>query len=614
MNTDPVAQARTLLVEATGLPTRWRHRDHFTVLETGFGLGNGFLATWQAWQEDPQRCARLTFISTESKPIAHADLAVAHAASPLREQADQLLEAWPPLTRNLHVLSFDAGRVRLLLGLGHVQAWLRELVAEVDAFYLTDADATWDTRMAKAIGRLAAPDATLAVRSLSPELHAGLTSVGFKFRADVDGPGLPIQAHFAPRFAPQRAPARAARFAPAQHRAVIVGAGLAGCASAWALAEQGWDCTLIERRTAPASEASGNAVGLFHGILNAHDGLHARFNRAAALAAHRAVEVAVREHGARGKTDGLLRLETELEAAQMMAVLERLNLPPDYVQAVSAADAGALCGITLTHPAWFYPGGGWVAPAALVRSFIQRAGRHVTARYGVSVQAIRQTGSGWALLGAQGELIDEAATVVVANAADALRLLRVSDWTVRLTRGQISGWPASAGAPTHSSAPRSRLPVTGAGYLTPVVDDIAWFGASSDVDDMDPSIREADQLNNIARLRQLIGPLPEVSLARLEGRTAWRCTASDRLPIIGAVPDPSALAVEVPDQVRFVPRLPGLHVFTALGSRGITWSALGAQVLAAGIAGVPMPLEASLLDAVDPARFAVRAKRRSAAG
>jgi tRNA 5-methylaminomethyl-2-thiouridine biosynthesis bifunctional protein len=54
-------------------------------------------------------------------------------------------------------------------------------------------------------------------------------------------------------------------------------------------------------------------------------------------------------------------------------------------------------------------------------------------------------------------------------------------------------------------------------------------------------------------------------------------------------------------------------VFTALGSRGITWSALGAQVLASSITGAPQPLEASLLDAIDPARFVARAVRRSSA-
>jgi tRNA 5-methylaminomethyl-2-thiouridine biosynthesis bifunctional protein len=84
------------------------------------------------------------------------------------------------------------------------------------------------------------------------------------------------------------------------------------------------------------------------------------------------------------------------------------------------------------------------------------------------------------------------------------------------------------------------------------------------------------------------------------------------LPVIGAVPDLQACIDRPLDQPRFVPRLPGLYVHTALGSRGITWSTLGARTVAALISGAPAPLEASLLDAVDPARFVSRAVRRSA--
>jgi tRNA 5-methylaminomethyl-2-thiouridine biosynthesis bifunctional protein len=64
------------------------------------------------------------------------------------------------------------------------------------------------------------------------------------------------------------------------------------------------------------------------------------------------------------------------------------------------------------------------------------------------------------------------------------------------------------------------------------------------------------------------------------------------------------------DQPRLVPRLPGLYVLTALASRGIAWSLLGARSVAALMSGAPCPLDASLLDAVDAGRFVARAARR----
>ena len=49
----------------------------------------------------------------------------------------------------------------------------------------------------------------------------------------------------------------------------------------------------------------------------------------------------------------------------------------------------------------------------------------------------------------------------------------------------------------------------------------------------------------------------------------------------------------------------------ALGSRGLIWAPLAAQMLCAWVESTPMPLEADLLDALDPARWLVRQARRA---
>jgi tRNA 5-methylaminomethyl-2-thiouridine biosynthesis bifunctional protein len=169
-----------------------------------------------------------------------------------------------------------------------------------------------------------------------------------------------------------------------------------------------------------------------------------------------------------------------------------------------------------------------------------------------------------------------------------------------------------------SSAPgaTTRLPIAGAGYLLPPIDGRIVFGATSSLNDPDPKVRAEDHRFNAGQLERLTGQSLLVDAAQLEGRTAWRCVTPDRLPIVGAVPvlDPQLrTGAGRLDQVRFVAREPGLFVFTALGSRGITWSALCAEVLAAEISSAAVPLEAGLLDAIDPARFAVRAWRGGAA-
>jgi tRNA 5-methylaminomethyl-2-thiouridine biosynthesis bifunctional protein len=592
-----------------GLVPRWQGRERFVVLGTGFGVGEQFLATLDAWRNDPQACRQLHFIAIERSLPARTDLQQAHADSPWPALAQALVAAWPPLTPNLHRLSFEAGRVQLLLVPGDVAASLPELSAAVDAFLLDglapgrDPELRQD-RLFKGLARLAAPDATVAMGTATGAQRAALTTAGF----DV------AQARFAPRFQARRRPdARRAAAGMAERRVLVVGAGLAGCAAAWALAEQGCQVTLIDRHAQPAQEASGNPAGLFHGIVNRQDGAHARFNRAAALQAATVVQQAIDEHGVPGSTGGLLRLDPGADIDTLRQQLAATGLPADYVRAVSAEQASALCGMALPHPGWHFPGGGWVAPRALAAALLARAGAAAEFRGGHKVAAIRHGAGGWALLDAQGQVIDTAPSLVLANAFDALRLIGAPAWPVEKVRGQISLCKAAQpGADGMRTWPK--LPVAGAGYLLPAIGGMVAFGATSQPGDDDPSVRRIDHVHNLAQLARLTGTECAIRPEALQGRTAWRMVSGDRLPIIGAVPDEAALgasAARRPDQPRFVPRLPGLFVFTALGSRGITWSALGAQVLASSITGAPQPLEASLLDAIDPARFIVRAMRRS---
>ena len=609
-------QAAHVFLRGNGLPQRWQRRERFVVLEAGFGLGNNFLATWDAWRADPLRSERLHFVSIEKHPLSRADLARVHAGSHVRDLVAELLDAWPPLTPNLHRMDFDEGRVQLTLALGDVSDWLPEIVASVDAFYLDGFapernPAMWQPRVFKALARLAAPQATAATWSAARTVRSGLTTAGFEVqRAPGSGDKREITlARYAPRFTPRRAPARLGPGACVDRHALVVGAGLAGCAAAWALADQGWRSTLFERLPDIAGAASGNRAGIFHGIVNPQDGAHARFNRAAALQARRAVRSAIENHGAPGQLRGVLRLEHARPLATMQAVLAALGLPPDYVQALSALDASGMSGVRLPAPAWFYPGGGWVQPSALATSLLQRAGSSAIMHSGVQVAALRRQGELWQLLDAAGSVLDEAAVVVLANSFEATGLLGANGWPLHLVRGQTSEFPAVTPGLRLPS-----LPVAGNGYVMPALPGgLALCGATAHRDDLDAAPRVEDHLHNLAQLERLTGSAPQIDASALEGRVGWRCVAEDRLPLIGAVPDRQRLqepGIRL-DQPRFVPRTPGLFVFTALASRGITWAALGAQSLASVISGAPCPLEASLLDAADAARFVSRAACRA---
>lgn len=594
-------QAQHVFLGGNGLPQGWAGQARFVILETGFGLGNNFLASWAAWRNDPARCERLFFISIEKHPLRREDMVRAHAASPEPALAAELLAAWPPLTHNLHSLSFEGGRVQLLLALGDVRDWLKTLVAEVDAIYLDGFapalnPAMWDGYTLKLLARLAKPGASASTWSTAPAVIEGLSAAGFTVekRPGFAKKGRMSVACFAPRHLLQRPPARQA-LAPAAREVLVIGAGLAGAACAWALRREGLSCTVLDSHGAVAQGSSGNPGGLFHGTLNPDDGLHARFNRAAALATGRALAelptLPWQQHG-------LLRLEAERDIARMRAQIDRLGLPDDYVQALDAEAAQALAGIAHGRPAWFYPGGGALPPADYVRALLG----DTPLRLGRRVASLRTGGAGWRALDEDGTLLAEAPAVVLAGGHLSPHLLQdlAPDLALPLARqrGQISHLaPAS---------PLPALPLAGAGYALADGGGGLWCGATSQDEDMDPTLRPADQRRNLEQWAEL-ARLPGVPEAALSGRVGWRLLAPDRLPLVGGLPQgPQGRE----DQPRLLPRLPGLVLCSALGSRGISWAALCGQVAAAQLTGAPLPLEGDLLDAIDPARFRVRESRR----
>lgn len=605
-----LVQARHVFLQGNGLPGRWAGRERFVVLETGFGLGNNFLATWDAWRRDPARCGHLHVVAVELHPLRRDDLERGHTDSPLPDLAAALVQAWPPLTPNLHLLDFEGGRVQLTLALGDAQALLPSLRLAADAIYLDGfAPARnprmWTPQLLKAVGRLAADGASAATWSVARDVHAGLAAAGFEVGVvpGVGGKREITVARYRPRFVPRRLPDPAV----ASRDAVVVGAGLAGAAVARALAGLGLQVEVLEGAGGAAQAASGNPAGIFHGTLNPDDGSYARLYRSAALVAAATYRSAVCGEGVAGQADGLLRLAAQGEVgAALQEQLQRLGLPPGYVELLDAATASARAGVPLPGPCWHYPGGGWLSPPDWVHAALRAPG--ITLRTGVPVRSLRRDGRAWQLQDAAGSTVARSAIVVLCNGSGAQPLLQSlgpAPWPLVQSRGQVTHWPLPQPAPL-------ALPVAGEGYVVPTPGGLLC-GATRHQGDDDPAVRQADHLHNLARAQQLCGLRPPGGPATWLGRVGWRLHTDDRLPIAGAVQALSMPPGQRLDQARLLPREPGLFVLTALGARGLTLAPLLGRLVAAMATGTPWPLEQDLVDAVDPGRWTVRAARRAQA-
>ena len=572
-----VAQSRHVFLGGNRLPERWQGRTHFVILETGFGLGVNFLSAWDAWRKDAKRTRRLHFISVESEPFTRADLGAALAPfAELEDLARALVSLWPPPLAGFHRLHFDGGNVILTLLLGDARETLPQLVAGVDAFFLDGFSPAknpgiWSAEVVRQLARLAAPDATLATWTVGGGVRAALADAGFTVekREGFGAKREMLVGEFK---------ARGTRHeSKRERRAVMVGAGLAGTLSAERLASRGWQVDLLDARI----ERSTSAVGLVRPIANLRDAVNAQVSRSAflyALLHYRGLQ-----HDGYHlvwNRSGVLQLaESDEESSRFSAIARSHGYPASFLEFVGAERAEALAGRAVRGGGWWFPEGAWVSPESLAIASLARAGEKVTRHMGRQVARIEREGSQWRALDANDRVIAEAPVLILANAVDAKRLLPEARLTLSSVRGQVTYLPPSP----HRALERI---VSGSGYVAPVPEGGHCVGASYHHDDFDPGVRAADHRENLERAEAMLPGFTEgVHPMELSGWTGFRTTVPDRLPIFGPT------AVE------------GVHAATGLGSRGLLWAPLGAELLACQLEGEPLPLSRDMAGAISPRRF-----------
>jgi tRNA 5-methylaminomethyl-2-thiouridine biosynthesis bifunctional protein len=609
-------QARHVFLQGNDLPGRWAQANIFSIVETGFGLGLNFLATWQAWRQGPQRGARLHFVSIERHPFSAEHLAVLHARhAEFTPLSASLRAAWPALVPGLHRLHFDDGQVTLTLAFADIATALPELCVSADAFYL-DGFAPernpdmWSAQNMKSLARLAKPGATLATWTIARPVRDALAAAGFVVdrRAGYGGKRDMLVARFAPRW-----PMFARHVVPATYpdkRAIVVGAGLAGAAVASRLGARGWSIDLVERAHTPAAAASGLRAGIFQPHVSRDDCLLSRLTRAGYLYAQARWQADLGPNATPPwQRCGVLQLADGAANEARVAETARLfSYPQDYAQYLTSDAASALAGRAVAVGGWWFAHAGWVRPATVVQLQLTATAPCVTLHPDCEITALERVGARWQARDASGAAIAQASVVVLANAGDAARLVDLGVDSLRSVRGQQSYLPAPPFA-----APR--IVVGGDGYVLPEHDGIAVCGATYDLDNSNTRPDSASHALNVERVeRMLPGSTAQVDRARLDGGVGIRCVATDRMPMFGAMVDVVASRAQAPSLIGAhladLPRLTGMFGAFAFASRGLTWTLLAAELLASQIDGEPLPVERALVDAIDPGRFILRRLRR----
>ena len=345
---------------------------------------------------------------------------------------------------------------------------------------------------------------------------------------------------------------------------LVIGAGLAGCATAAALARRGRHVVVIEQGPALGGAVADVPLIAQHPALSADDNARTRLARAALALTWRLRDdlgPALHWCGRWQRVDG--------DPARYLT-----GWPPELARAAAAGPDAQIrfdrCALAET--------------SALLAHLVARPS--ISTALGQTVTAIEHDATGW--------------------------------WA-RLTTASRSG-PFGAiviACPDHVPLSGLAPPWTPAGHRETgqVAIGEAPAGSAPDAARIDGGFRRDGRAFRLQLGRLLVtGAQADDAVAWRLSRGASRLDPIDHLPLIGRVPDQQGLIARAADHARNdrlpYPLRPGLWLATGLGGRGLLWALLAGELVAASLNDEPALIEASLATAIDPARFARRRLRR----
>ena len=351
--------------------------------------------------------------------------------------------------------------------------------------------------------------------------------------------------------------------APQHHGIVVIGAGIAGASIAHEIISRGHAVCVVEAESGPATACSSHAYAIAHPHITRGSTKLLQLTRIA-------FELALARWGDQWAYRGALhpiKNGVDFDRDAIALQLKELGLRSEIALPVSAEQASQLAGVARAG-VWFANAG--VLSLEKTTKQLLHPCAQLTQINQMQIDTLVREGNRWLLTDASKNITLSADKVIVAAGLASKKILGSIQIKLPLkpVRGQLSFFKVR---PNSNWA--ARLPhaiICGDGYCIPASrlenGDMRWIvGSSFDENETDNQARyESDRFNQEQAAGLLNYAEGDHSELMPDGQfVGIRCVAGDRLPIIGALP-----------------QRPGIFVATALGSRGILWSALAAKLIA----------------------------------
>ena len=624
-------ETRYVFLKQNKLTERWEklEQNAFVIAETGFGTGLNFLCAWQAFLDIAPADKQLHFISVEKYPLSKEALKTALKMWPsIDDFSQQLVEAYPEVCHGFHRIELEQGRVQLTLWFGEAEEGFAALNADVDAWFLdgfapSKNPEMWTNKLFQHIHRLSHQGTTCSTFTAAGIVRRGLKEVGFDVKkvkgfgqkremvvAELTQDSRPITERMSQGEAWFNVRSEAV---PKVTKVLVVGSGLAGANTAYALAQQGVQVVVWEKGSHIACAASGNPQGMLYPKLTAQDSFLNRFYLSGYLHATR-LYAKLDKNRAFWDQCGLIQIPKNDKENERFQTLLEAKLYPEIVLQASNEKPGSI----------LLPLSGWVAPGELCRTLLSHD--NIEVRLNTPLEQLEQVtkdSNRWkATSGSQSALFSH---VVLCTANDTNTLNVSANMPIKPVRGQVSCLTLEK---AQQSCSEKNIPVDKIaiekvlcefGYVSPPMNGLIHFGSTYDLKDDDTQVRAEGHKRNLTILETLLNvPNDTFRTEDCEGRASFRCTVSDYTPIVGPVMSEDRYqeayahlqknAKWKSDEV--AEPLNQLYLNIGHGSRGLVSTPLSGQYIASLITHTPSPIEQEVGYKLHPSRFIIRELKR----
>lgn len=647
--TDGLAESRHVFIDGNDLATRLanlRNFERFVIGEIGFGTGLNILAIWQLWQQiRPDNHSHLHIITTEKFPLSKTDLEQALSVwTELAGLSQQLIDNYPPPLAGCHRLNWFDERLTIDLWLGDATSSLSQVTGEgkvdawlLDGFAPSCNQELWSADLLAQIARLSKNHTTLATFSVASAVKQGLKHHGFtlakrkgfgkkremltaSFQPKLTSANfcklyfrynkkikpffvtLPFTASFESRRRQRRKANNVKGFELPNFSAItkplsvaVIGAGVAGLSSAYALAARGHSVTIFDKAQ-PLAGASGNIRGFLAPKLTSLKRLETNLHAIGYLASCRFYPYLTAQTGIKIlQTTGCL----DLLSHNRLQLDEVKDFPIEFARLLTAEQAKAKVGYEVGQ-AIFLPNAGLITTANFANAVLCHPNiSFQTEKLTYFQQAYFQQDSDQVLLTftERQQFFDHVILCMALDTCDFLPTIK----RFNHSRGQVTWFAVDE----HDKAQLPKLPLKYGSYYASFNENSkrhVMLGASFVRDTLDTTPAVADHQMNVADLADAVPDwvnntdmfTVEKNLPHWQGRASIRSQTVDYLPLVGQV---WQAGYENKSRV---------WTFSALGSKGYAYAPICSELLAGLLCGEMLPLANKMVNSLSPNRKVIR--------